>query len=82
MLPVRDGLLATIPISTLCAPNTETSISRAVRFESAGYYFGYKRQSRTWEMERRLYDSSRFKSMMLFVLTVLFAFWTTVAFYL
>lgn len=78
--PMQDGLLATVPLSTLCVANTQNSISRAARFKNAGYYFGYDRQSRTWDMEKRLYDSSRFKSMMMSVLAVSFACLTAMAF--
>jgi hypothetical protein len=81
MSPVQNGLLASIPLSTLYVPNAQTPVSRAARFESAGYYFGYDRQSRTWDMEKRLYDSIGFKSLMLCVLAALFACLTVVAFY-
>jgi hypothetical protein len=80
MSPIQDGLLATIPLSILCVPNTQAPISRPARFESAGYYFGYDRQSRTWDMEKRLYDSSGFKSVMLSALAISFACLTLVAF--
>jgi hypothetical protein len=55
------------------APNTHNHVSPAARFESAGYYFSYDVKSRTWDMEKRLYDQSRFKAVMLVVLVVSFA---------
>lgn len=69
---IQEGLLVTIPVSILFAPHIQVPNSHAARLESAGYYFGYKRQSRTWDMENRLYDHRRFKPMMVFALVVTF----------
>jgi hypothetical protein len=81
-MPVQDGLLATIPISTLFAPNAQEPILRTARFEGAGYYFGYSPQSRTWDMEKWLYDQSLFKSMLLVALAGSFGCSTVLGFVL
>jgi hypothetical protein len=60
----------TIPVSTLGAPGTQIPVSRTPRFENAGYYFGYDNHSRTWDLEKRLYEQDDFKTILLFVLGV------------